>query len=346
MNIPFLSIKKLNILVLGSNGMLGYDVVKKLRLLSSYQHSNIGIVHGFDVSDADCYMNLTIDNVLANYLATSIHYDFCINCAAYTNTAKIEDGTAYKESYQLNALAPKYIAQACHKFGTKLIHISTDYVFSEYSIDLNMEVQSPAYAYPNSIPFPKNVYGLHKLLGEQFIQNEMNKDEYVICRTSWLYGMHNNKSFIHKFLKNVLLAIDSGKTSIDVTSNEYSIPTSTENLVCEICCIIFRITHSKWKNIKSNIIHAVPYTDKPVSRADFARAILAEFKNTEYQNIKLSEFKVNDVERTAFYPINSTLKSTGLLLRELLWSDSLWTVCNKSTLDWAINEVEKTKKAV
>lgn len=346
MNIPFLPIKKLNILVLGSNGMLGYDVVKKLRLFSHDKNSIIGIVHGFDSLNSDGYVNLTIDGALALYLEHSIHYDFCINCAAYTNTAKIEDGTAYKESYELNALAPKYIAQACHKFGTKFIHISTDYVFSEYCSDLNIAFQSPAYAYPNSTPFPKNTYGLHKLLGEQFIQNEMNKDEYVICRTSWLYGIHNNKSFIHRFIKNVLLAIDNGKTSIDVSSNEYSIPTSTEHLACEIYHIIFSITHDKWKNIDSNIIHAVPCADKLVSRADFAREILADFTGFNYKGADISSVIVNDVERTAYHPVNSTLKSTGLFMRTLQWSDGLWSVCNKSTFDWAINEVEKTKKVV
>jgi dTDP-4-dehydrorhamnose reductase len=131
-------------------------------------------------------------------------------------------------SYKLNAQFLNHLATVCKIFKTKLIHISTDYVFSELCNPcINIDTHSYLYGFsPVDIPFPKNNYGLHKLLGEQFIQNIMHKNTYAILRTSWLYGKHNEKSFVHKFLKNALKCCKEN-ILIDVTNNEYSIPTST-----------------------------------------------------------------------------------------------------------------------
>lgn len=49
-----------------------------------------------------------------------------------------------------------------------------------------------------------NIYGLQKLIGEKFIKEGMKQSQYAILRTSWLYGAHNCKSFVHKFLKNFM----------------------------------------------------------------------------------------------------------------------------------------------
>ena len=126
-------------------------------------------------------------------------------------------------------------------FKTKLIHISTDYVFSELS---NNADAINGLFYIHSTVFPKNVYGMHKLLGEQFIKEVFaNKEkQYAILRTSWLYGAHNNKSFIHKFINNLVKTIKDGKTEIEVTENEVSIPTST---VCVVDYIVNVLMYEK-----------------------------------------------------------------------------------------------------
>ena len=72
-----------NILVLGSNGMLGYDVFKTLVAMSMSKYFPINVVHGLDVDDG---FDFTQPNTLDAYLKHSIKYDYCINCIAHTDT--------------------------------------------------------------------------------------------------------------------------------------------------------------------------------------------------------------------------------------------------------------------
>lgn len=150
---------------------------------------------------------------------------------------------------QLNVLAPRNIAKACNEHKIKLIHISTDYVFG------GVKCRNADELYDISdLTAPAGTYGTHKHLGELEIMKYMHKHDYAIMRTSWLYGTHKQKSFIHKFLKNAAL-----NHAIKMTSNEYSVPTSVAYVISEILsCIIDKP--------KTNLIHCVPYADRGVSR--------------------------------------------------------------------------------
>jgi len=54
--------------------------------------------------------------------------DVVINCAAYTNVDAAESDEA--RAYAVNAAGPEHIARACARVGARLIHVSTDYVFT------------------------------------------------------------------------------------------------------------------------------------------------------------------------------------------------------------------------
>lgn len=262
--------KKINVLVLGSDGMLGHDVYNSLHLSSQLRGSDINIVLGVDRKQID---NLRlVDNYhnIFSFFESRIHFDYCINCIAMTDTHAAEHtAEGRKLSYKLNALFPSYLASVCKIFKTRLIHISTDYVFSEETC----KVQQAAYNFefmPLDTPFPVNYYGTHKLLGEKCIQNGMSPKNYLIIRTSWLYGMHNSKSFIHKFIKNALKLTIEDK-SIEVTENECSIPTPTSLVVTYILNALYD------KRIHG-IKHAVCEANEPISRLAYAKCI-AEYYN-------------------------------------------------------------------
>jgi dTDP-4-dehydrorhamnose reductase len=126
-----------------------------------------------------------------------------------TDTKKIETDIAYRNrAYDVNALSLKHIAKTCAFNKIKLIHISTDYVFSQFStadpLPYNCTFSSVDAFTEFSHEFPVNIYGMQKLIGEKFIKEGMKKEQYAILRTSWLYGTHNCKSFVHKFLKNFM----------------------------------------------------------------------------------------------------------------------------------------------
>ena len=283
-----------NILVLGSNGMLGYDVFKTLVAMSISKYFPINVVHGLDVDDG---FDFTQPNTLDAYLKHSIKYDYCINCIAHTDTNAAQNSTqGYKMSYKLNALVPKHLAESCKRNKIKLIHISTDYVFSQYDTIIRLR-------HINDVPFPCNVYGQHKLIGELFIENEFGKDnkDWTILRTSWLYGAHTSKSFVHKFMNVVKKTIQSGSKTVQMTSNEFSVPTSTFFVSEAIrSCLLNDKYHG--------ILHAVPTASQSVSRLDFAKAILNSFPaNTEYCGVKLTDIEIEGVVRDTYQPTYSAL---------------------------------------
>ena len=352
--------KKLNILVLGSEGMLGHDVYQHFYLESLDKHSKIGKVVGLDALKGD----LVEHEAMRMFMDYSVHFDYCINCIAYTDTSGAESG-GYEEkfaeskrmlSYRLNAKLPYDVAMACKQHGTKLIHISTDYVFSE--MNKCHGIAGTAGGLPVGIfPTPKSIYGTHKLLGEMFIKQvfgEKSKD-YAILRTSWLFGMHNSKSFVHKFLLNALKCLRDGK-KIEVTSNEHSVPTSTDFLVY---CIGSCIENKK----KHGILHAVPTVDYVgygcgigekygPSRLEFAKLVLKKldaplsmFPGFESDSRRTSSIDVEPIERHTYAPTSSGMLSSFMDERfSRSWEDDVsWFISrNKHKLkEWLVDELNK-----
>lgn len=112
--------------------------------------------------------------------------DIIINCAAYTNVDKCESDT--DNAFKVNAIGPRNLAIAAQKISAKLLHVSTDYVFSGIG-------SIPFKEY--DIPQPVSVYGKTKLMGEQYVRENCNK--YFIVRTAWLYGKYG-KNFVYTIM--------------------------------------------------------------------------------------------------------------------------------------------------
>lgn len=294
--------KRKNIVILGCNGMLGHDVMEHFTQLAARKESKnscfeVGIVTGIDVKDG---VDVTDSHSLWEFFHDKIHYDICINCIAHTDTKAAETTAEGKiASYKLNALAVKNIATICREMDMKLIHISTDYVFSQHCGNAPFSTLADE--------FPCNVYGEHKLIGELYIQSILEPTDYCIMRTSWLYGAHNHKSFVHKFMKNVIRAIHEGKTEVEMNECETSMPTSTQLLVDQMDFAI--------ANDASGIFHAVGgYESGPVTRAEFASEILRAFIMKgcigEELEDKLCDIEVVPTHIETYQPSNSAMESS------------------------------------
>lgn len=234
---------KRNILVLGSDGMLGYDVLNFLEDESRHRKSMLNKVVG--LTGKQCReIGIHDPDRLRRYLGGCIRFDYVVNCVAHTDTKGIETSDMEAEkSYLANVTIPKTVAEVCRDMGIRLIHISTDYVYSEWSKLQIFDSQSPT--------TPKNRYGCHKLLGEMFIRNTLDQTMYAILRTSSLYGMHGSKSFVHRVLRDYYavakhnsLPVSSDKRSVphdlnlEMVSDSYSVPTSTNVVKHSIMHII------------------------------------------------------------------------------------------------------------
>ena len=102
-----------------------------------------------------------------------------VNCAAYTAVDKAEDNE--DTCRKINALAVANLAKAAAMNRAKVIHISTDYVYSGVHYKPYSESDETA---------PCSVYGVTKLEGERLLFD--NCSDAVVLRTSWLYSAYGN----------------------------------------------------------------------------------------------------------------------------------------------------------
>ncbi|AGY76827.1 dTDP-4-dehydrorhamnose reductase [Clostridium autoethanogenum] len=159
-------------------------------------------------------LDITKLNDVRNFI-TGYAPDIIINCAAYTNVDKCE--TDFENAFKVNSLGARNLALASQNTKTKLVHISTDYVF-------NGRGTVPFREY--DLPDPVSVYGKTKLLGEQYIRE--NSSRYFIVRTSWLYGLYG-KNFVYTILKAA-----KEKGHLDVVNDQRGNPTNAEDLAYHI----------------------------------------------------------------------------------------------------------------
>ncbi len=147
------------------------------------------------------------------------NFDYCINCAAYTNVEQAENER--EKAFLINAEGAKNIAELCKEFGVTLFHFSTDYVF-------NGQSRVP-YKESDEVD-PINIYGASKLKGEEIIIELMQ--EYFIFRTSWLYS-----EFGHNFYRTILRKADE-KAELNITTTQLGTPTNANDLADYVLCII------------------------------------------------------------------------------------------------------------
>jgi dTDP-4-dehydrorhamnose reductase len=152
-----------------------------------------------------------------------------------------------EQAMAINAKGAGTLAAICAELGTKLIHISTDYVFDGSSTNPYSE---------DAATGPINTYGQTKLLGEQLVLQ--NNADAIIIRTSWVYSYFGNN-----FVKTMLRLMKER----DVVSDQVGSPTYAADLANAIMHII----HSRNAKNASGIFH---YSNEGrISWYEFAQAI-------------------------------------------------------------------------
>jgi len=153
----------MKILLLGSNGQLGYEAT---RTLFCY-----GDLVAVDYPDID----FTKPDQVIKFV-NEVNPDLIYNAVAYTDVDKAEQEP--EKAMMVNCHTPAEIAQYCKKYKVPFIHFSTDYVFDGQKNALYTE---------EDIPNPINIYGKSKIAGEQAIID--SQCPHLIFRTSWVYSM-------------------------------------------------------------------------------------------------------------------------------------------------------------
>lgn len=201
------------ILVTGSNGQLGKEIKDLGPLYPQYEF--IFLSHN----------ELSIDDKDALAHLFQLHQpQYVINCAAYTAVDKAEEERNLAN--KINGYAVGTLAAQCKKYNTRLVHVSTDYVF-------NGESDQPLRE--SDAVDPVNAYGESKLLGEKLAQE--NDPEVVIIRTSWVYSYYG-KNFV-----KTMIRLMKEKASIGVVRDQVGSPTYAADLAEAIMQII---NSGKW----------------------------------------------------------------------------------------------------
>jgi len=200
----------MKILLTGKNGQLGRSIQKLISNFDPHEYTLVGREE----------LDLSSSESISNYFDNNSHFDVIINCAAYTAVDKAEDEVDLAE--KINYLAVRQIAEFANSQNTKLIHISTDYVFDGKNDSPYLESDKPN---------PINVYGRTKLLGERAILKTMLNNA-IILRSSWVYS-----EFGDNFVKTILkLGIERGE--INMVSDQIGSPTYATDLAEVILNII------------------------------------------------------------------------------------------------------------
>lgn len=258
------------IIVTGANGQVG----KELQQLStSYP--------GFDFVFTTRH-ELSLDNpdVITHFIEENQPHCF-INCAAYTAVDKAE---SEKElAYKINAEAPGIIATACKKNNTRLIHISTDYVFNGLGNEPYKESDATD---------PVNFYGASKLEGEKRV-TQFNPDS-IIIRTAWVYSVFGNN-----FVKTMLRLMGE-RDQINVVSDQFGTPTYAADLAEAILQII---SSEQWN---AGIYHFS--NEGNISWYDFAVAI----KEVSGSSCKVNPITTSEYPTPAKRPYYSVLDKTKI----------------------------------
>ena len=192
------------LLITGADGQLGRAVNRELAG-TEYELYNTDVfdrdeIHALDITDVDKVRECVLE--VKPYAV--------INCAAYTAVDAQENDR--DRAFQINALGPRNLAIAAEEAGAKLIHISTDYVFSGNHATPYIETDETG---------PVSTYGRTKLAGEEFVKSFCRR--YFIVRTAWLYG--DGKNFVRTMLK-----LSETHSEVSVVKDQLGSPTSASEL--------------------------------------------------------------------------------------------------------------------
>ena len=241
----------MKILITGSNGMLGHDLIE---VLKDKHELLLTTSKTLDITDGDSVMDFIVKS----------NPDIVINSAAYTDVDGCESNPDL--AYNVNGEGVKNLALACREVDCPLVHISTDYVFNGQNDRPWVEDDEIG---------PISIYGKSKLKGEEHIKEILEK--YFIVRTAWLYGV-NGRNF-----PRTMLELAQKHSEITVVYDEVGTPTYTPDLAKGISKLIetdyygtYHLTNSgncSWCEFARYIFEVadVDVNVIPVTASEFAR---------------------------------------------------------------------------
>lgn len=249
----------MKVLVTGSKGQLGYDVMHELEKRG---HNAVGV----DIEDLDI-----TDEFAVNTLFEKIKPQAVIHCAAWTAVDLAEENA--EKCMAINAGGTKNIAVACQKCDCKMVYTGTDYVFDGKGTEPRK---------PDCVDFePLNVYGKSKLDGELAVAGLLKK--YFIVRIAWVFGV-NGSNFV-----KTMLRLGKTHSKLTVVDDQIGTPTYTYDLA--------RLLVDMIESEKYGYYHATNEGGF-ISWCDFAKEIFKQAGyTTQVQGVTTEQYGASKAKR-------------------------------------------------
>ncbi len=270
----------MKVLITGAGGQLGRELQGSAPLdcnLVALHHGGSKPGHGgLDITDA-----AAVDACIKDHRP-----DVVVNTAAYTNVDQAE--TEPQAAFTVNSEAAAGLAQSVSRWGTRLIHISTDFVFDGYKSTPYLPVDPAA---------PLSVYGSSKWEGEQRI-TEITAGAALVIRSAWVYSSYGSN-----FVTSILRLLRD-QEELRVVADQVGTPTWARSLARAI-----------WAAVAlPQLCGTYHWTDAGVAGwYDFAVAIQAEalFLALLPRAIPIYPIRTQDYPRPARRPSYSVLDKTS-----------------------------------
>jgi dTDP-4-dehydrorhamnose reductase len=267
-------------LLLGRNGQVGFELRRAL--------APLGEVAAFDFPACD----LTVPDSIRGVI-NAVKPNVIVNAAAYTAVDTAEASPQLAQA--INSLAPGIIGAEAKKFGARVIHYSTDYVYDGSKTTSYVETDTTN---------PLGVYGLTKRDGDVALAE--SGAEHFVFRTSWVFGAHGAN-----FVKTVL-RLGAERDKLNVVSDQIGAPTSAALLADATALVLAQL---RWRNaadVPSGVYHLSASGDtswhgfaQAILRGAVSRRLTLKLKPEAVRPIPTSEYPL-----PAKRPMNSRLDTT------------------------------------
>jgi len=246
------------LVITGASGLLGSKMVE----LAKEYYEVVPLHHTKPLHSNSLRLDMTQRKWVSDFFS-KLKPNIVIHAASETNVDKCE--TQREQAWKINVEGTRNIAVSCSKANTKLVYISTDYVFDGEKGDYKEQDE----------PNPVNYYGVTKLEGEN--QVAQHCENHLILRTSVLYGWHPWKQ---NFVTWTINRLKQNKETT-VVRDHYNTPTLADNLA--------EITIEAVQKDLQGLYHASG--SERTSRYEFARQIAKTFNLDQslIKPIKLSQ---------------------------------------------------------
>jgi len=278
----------MKIVIIGSGGRLGAALTREYRDkfdVVGFNHAQLDLTNFEQVREK----------------VSALDFDVLINCAAFTNVDLCE--TQRDQAFQINAEAPRVLAEICRDKKAKLIHFSTDYVFDGEKREPYTE---------DDVAKPISFYGESKREGEKLVLQ--TQDRHLIVRVSWVFGP-DRPSFIDGVIKRA-----RENEHVEAIADKISTPTYTRDIA--------QVLPQFFENDVSGLLHFAnagecSWHEYAQFSLDCCRSLGIPLKAKTVGALKLSDMKDWIARRPVFSVLSTTkyIAMTGSTPRG--WRDAV-----------------------